>query len=359
MRVFLTGATGFLGEYLLAELLERGHSVWALFRSERRKLATARFIDSLGLPRHPEQLQWFKGNVLDCSDRWTHWCRNVPGLAGVDTLLHSAASTRLHLDESGDPLKTNLGSAQALANLVNHHPLNVHLISTAYVCGLIKGQRVYEESHPRGDFVNIYEESKWEAEQVWMGRATILRPAIIVGHSETGRCSSFSGWYILFQAVQMLDRLLSAAPPSERQKLDLVLPMDPRAGANIIPVDYVARACIRIMESPQNQNQIFHLTHPHPPAHQWTLDYICKRFGFGGIGLGGQQAQITKPRNPVEHMVWRRIQVIRSHFSNNPLFDRRNTDKALPDLPVPPITASMVDRLIDYAIEKNWGQAIC
>jgi nucleoside-diphosphate-sugar epimerase len=279
-------------------------------------------------------------------------------VAGTDTLLHSAASTRLHLDESGDPLKTNLGSAQALAKLVERHPLNVHLISTAYVCGLIKGDRVYEENHPRGDFVNIYEESKWEAEQIWMGRATILRPGIIVGHGETGRCASFSGWYILFEAVQMLDRLLSNALPSERQKLDLVLPMDPGAGANIIPVDDVARACIRIMESPQNHNQIFHLTHPNPPDHQWTLDYICKRFGFGGIRLGGQQAQITRPRNAVERMVWRRIQVIRSHLSNNPLFDRSNTDRALPDLRVPPITESLVNRLIDYAVEKNWGQKI-
>ncbi len=46
-----------------------------------------------------------------------------------------------------------------------------------------------------------------EAEQLWMGDATILRPSIIVGDSETGRCGSFGGWYILFQAVSLLDRL--------------------------------------------------------------------------------------------------------------------------------------------------------
>ena len=32
MKVLLTGGTGFLGEYLLAELLDRGHSVWCLYR---------------------------------------------------------------------------------------------------------------------------------------------------------------------------------------------------------------------------------------------------------------------------------------------------------------------------------------
>jgi len=29
MNVLLTGGTGFLGEYLLVELLDRGHRVWA------------------------------------------------------------------------------------------------------------------------------------------------------------------------------------------------------------------------------------------------------------------------------------------------------------------------------------------
>ncbi len=79
--------------------------------------------------------------------------------------------------------------------------MKVHIVSTAYVCGLILGQTMKEVNHPRGDFVNVYEESKWESEQIWAGNATFLRPGVIVGDSETGRCTSFSGWYILFQAV--------------------------------------------------------------------------------------------------------------------------------------------------------------
>jgi len=44
MRVFLTGATGFLGEYLLRELLLRGHSVWCLYRQPGKRLDTVRFL---------------------------------------------------------------------------------------------------------------------------------------------------------------------------------------------------------------------------------------------------------------------------------------------------------------------------
>ena len=166
MRVLLTGSTGFLGEYLLAELLEHGHSVWCMYRSEHKKLDTIRFLSTLGLPRAAGHLNWFKGEILDAADKWDDWRRECEGLDGVDTLLHSAASTRLHMDEFGEPLRTNLGSAKALRKLVERHPMKVHLISTAYTCGLIQGQLMYEVNHPRSDFVNVY-----RGEQVGSGTA--------------------------------------------------------------------------------------------------------------------------------------------------------------------------------------------
>ncbi|HMK33424.1 MAG TPA: SDR family oxidoreductase [Desulfomonilaceae bacterium] len=357
MKVLLTGGTGFLGEYLLAELLDKGHSVWSLYRSESRKLDTIRFLSSLGLPRSADSLKWFKGEILDVDAQWEHWCREYEGLEEVDTLLHSAASTRLHMDEYGEPLKTNLGSAKALRKLVERKPLNVHLISTAYVCGLIQGRMMAEVNHPRGDFVNVYEESKWEAEQIWMGDATILRPSVIVGHSETGRCTSFSGWYILFQAVHLLDRLMGDDSGINRLDLQINVPADPTGTINIIPVDYVAKAAVAIIEKPQNHKKIFHLTHPDPPTNQWTLELICKRFRVGGFHFAGVGAPFTQPRNRIERMVWRQMQTILFHFSNNPLFDRSNIDAAVPGLKPPEVSEELVDHLLDYAIERDWGMS--
>lgn len=357
MNIILTGGTGFLGEYLLAELLERGHSVWALYRSESRKLDTIRFLSSLGLPHSAESLHWFQGEILEIDEKWEEWCRAHPGLKDVDSLLHSAASTRLHIDESGEPLRTNLGSAQALRRLAEKHPLAVHLVSTAYVCGFVQGKFIKEENHPRGDFVNVYEESKWESEQLWAGDATLLRPGIIVGHSETGRCTSFSGWYILFQAIHLMDRLMAESPESDRMNLNINVPSDPNGTANIIPVDYVAKSAVSIIEDPANHKGIYHLTHPDPPTHQWTLDLICERFHLGGINFAGEGAPFTQPRNRIERMVWRQMQTILFHFSNNPIFDRTNTDAAASDVPVPDMSTDLVNRLIDYAIEMDWGQS--
>ncbi len=356
MKVLLTGGTGFLGEYLLAELLERGHMVWALYRNESRRLDTIRFLGSLGLPRNADSLHWFKCEVLELDVQWDKLRRQNPGIAQVNTLLHSAASTRLHMDKLGEPLRTNLGGAKVLARLLERVPMQVHIISTAYVCGLVQGAVVREVNHPRGDFVNVYEESKWEAEQLWHGKATLLRPSIIVGHSETARCQSFTGWYILFQAMHLLDRLMRESKDSNRLSLDINLPTDSHATINIVPVDYVARAAVAIIESPDNHNRIFHLTHTDPPSHQWTMNYICKRFNVGGIHFAGTETPMTEPRNLMERMVWRQMKTILFHFSNNPVFDRTHTDRVLPHIPVPSITEDRVAKLVDYAIARDWGQ---
>ncbi|MFA6222875.1 MAG: NAD-dependent epimerase/dehydratase family protein [Desulfomonilaceae bacterium] len=80
MNVLLTGGTGFLGEYLLAELLDRRHSVWAHYRSESRKLDTNTFLGGLGLPRSAGSLKWFKGDILEADNQWDQWRQDYKGI---------------------------------------------------------------------------------------------------------------------------------------------------------------------------------------------------------------------------------------------------------------------------------------
>lgn len=357
MKVLLTGATGFLGEYLLVELISRGHTVYGLYRNERKKMKTESFLKSLGYSLPPDRLHWLEGDVLDICDCWDDWEQTCPALVEVDNVLHSAASLRFNLNEAGDPMRTNVGSAQALRQLLDRKPIKVHLMSTAFVCGLVRGRVLSEVIHPRGDFVNAYEQSKWEAEQIWGAQATILRPGIIVGHSQTGRCTSFTGWYVIAKAAYLLDRLLTSSPNTNRYALQIKAPTDPTATENIVPVDYVAKAAISIIENPDNHNRIFHLTHPTPHTHKWMHDILSRRFNFGGVQFTGPDAPFEQPTNEIQRMIWGQTQAMLLYLSNNPIFDRTNTDRATPDLEVPPITETLIDRLIDYAIAVNWGQA--
>ena len=80
----------------MAELLDRGHSVWAHYRSESWKLDTIRFLSSLGLPRSVGALKWFKGGILEAHDEWERWRKEYQGIEEIDTLLHSGVNPTPH-----------------------------------------------------------------------------------------------------------------------------------------------------------------------------------------------------------------------------------------------------------------------
>jgi nucleoside-diphosphate-sugar epimerase len=355
MNIFLTGATGFLGQYLLQQLLQRGHQVWALYRNESKKEKTEQILNQEGVDTL-SRLNWIKGDVVTLDQSWPEWEKALPSLRKADHILHNAASLRFKLNAEGEPRRTNLESAKALWRFTRKRPLQVHLISTAYVCGLIPAGTIYEVNHPRGQFASAYDESKWEAEQIWAGQATILRPGVIVGNSRTGRCSSFTGWYIIAKGGYLMDQFLKAAPDYDRQDLQIQVPMDPRATLNLVPVDYVAEAAVRLIEDPGNHNRIFHLTHPRPPTHEWSHQVLCRRFQLGGIRFVGPGQAVSKPDDPIKQMIWDQVRRMYAYFNNNPFFDRSQTDRALSDLTVPEINETLINKLLDYAISQDWGQ---
>ena len=357
MQLFLTGATGFLGEYLLRDLLERGHEVWCLYRQPAKRLDTVRFLSDFDLPRQAEKLHWLQGDLLTLADCWPAWLQEHPGLGKVDQLLHCAAAMQLHLTADGEPLRTNLGSASVLLRLVELQPMQVHLVSTAYVCGRQESAWVPEFVHHRGDFVNSYEESKWQAEQLWAGRATLLRPSIIVGDTFTGRCTSFFGWYLFMQAVQLLSRLIEDGDADGQPvDLQLALPVSATDTMNIVPVDFVAQSVVRLIENPANHRRVFHITHPNPPTYNRIWQYVSSRFGLAGVRFAGAAAQPMQPRNELERLACCQMESVLDYFGNNPLFERSNYVQALPDLSPPEITEELMDLWLAYAIDNDWGQ---
>ena len=355
MNIFLTGATGFLGRYLLRELLARGHRVWALFRDIQRRDRTVAFLYNHGLSRVLDTLQWIEGDILDIDRTWRQWEKENPGLKEVDQLLHSAASLRFTANSAGEPQRSNVGGARALSSLAAIRPLQVHLVSTAYVCGLVTNGVVREVNHPRGNFVNIYEQSKWEAEQIWAGRATILRPGVIVGEYSSGHASSFTGWYMIAKGGYLLDQFLKLNPALDRRRLNIQIPINPGATLNLLPVDYVAAAMVSILENPINHNRIFHLTHANPPTHAFSHQVICRRFELGGIEFIDPGIPLKEPDDPIRKMIWNQTRRMHAYFTNNPVFDREHTNRALPDMTIPPIDEAYINRLLDYAISRDWS----
>ena len=126
--VLITGATGFLGRALVAELMERGTKRICVFsRDEAKQAAMRAQIQDPGASLH-----WFIG---DCRDRQ----RLARAMHEVDTVIHAAALKRVETCEynPGEMVKTNvIGTMNVIEAAFDTPPTsrNVVYISSDKAC---------------------------------------------------------------------------------------------------------------------------------------------------------------------------------------------------------------------------------
>ena len=150
MKVFVTGATGFIGASLVRELLSEGCSVRALVRpgSDRRNLA--------GL-----DLELWEGDLRDRGSL-------ERGLAGCDTLYHAAADYRLWTRRPADMYEINVdGTRNILEAALKCGLSRVVYTSSVGTLGNPGNGVPGNESTPvtLADMVGHYKKSKFLAER--------------------------------------------------------------------------------------------------------------------------------------------------------------------------------------------------
>jgi nucleoside-diphosphate-sugar epimerase len=358
--IFLTGATGFLGRYLLRELLAAGHRVTVLARDARGQPARERVdemvafsSESLGrrLPR-PTVVAGdlaLAGLGLEQVDRgWlARNCRAV---------VHSAACVALRPTLDGEPWKTNVEGTRRLLEICRRTGLTeLQHVSTAFVCGKRAGPVPEDELEAGQEFRNEYEHSKHEAEKLVRAadgmRVTVHRPSVIVGDSVTGHTSSYHGFY---RFLELGDRL--AEPASEgRRRLPLRLPFGGDEPRNLVPVDWVAGAITRLLDRTHWHGLTFHLTSPEPAAARLVREVAQDVLGIDGVTrtAPGEMTAV----GPLEESFLEHLQEYRPYLDGDPVFDCRNARTALRDFPCPRVDRNMLARLIRFAVADRWGWA--
>ncbi len=130
--------------------------------------------------------------------------------------------------------------------------------STAYVSGTREG-KIYEHELDEGQsFRNHYEQTKFEAEllvdQIKTSvPTTIIRPGIVIGHSQTGETIKFDGLYFFLNLFERLS-FLPAIPALSGGE----------AEGNFVPSDYVIRATSYLSIDSIGEGKTYHLTDPNP-----------------------------------------------------------------------------------------------
>jgi thioester reductase-like protein len=242
--ILLTGASGFVGMELLAQLLEGSdREVIAVIRAEddahagERLEAVLRTLYDEPRSDHRERVVAVAGDVerrgLGLGSRAHETVRTR-----VSDVVHCAASISFDLPIAQARAINAAGTANVLvlANGLPHLRQLVH-VSTAYVSGRHAGTFRETDRYVGQRFRNSYEESKLDAEELVAVSglpATVVRPSIVVGDQRSGWTNAFN---VLYWPLQAFARGLLDRVPARRDGV-----------VDVIPVDYVAGAIAHLLD---------------------------------------------------------------------------------------------------------------
>ncbi|MCP9804995.1 thioester reductase domain-containing protein [Cyanobium sp. T1B-Tous] len=264
--ILLTGASGFLGAYLLAGQLQRWDrlQVRCLVRASDPAQGLDRIranLDHYGLWQDSwsDRLVAVPGDLA--KPRFGLSESAFAGLAqGLGGILHNGAQLS-QMAPYSQLEAANVGGTQTMLDLAVHPaaggPVPVQLISSvaAFEAAAYRNREVLESEDVaewRGIHVG-YSQTKWVSERrvLAAGAAglpvTVYRPPLIGGHSQTG------AWH----DDDLLHRLL-------RGCLALGMAPDLPWELDLVPVDYVADAVTALAWMPEAVGCNVHLQHPEP-----------------------------------------------------------------------------------------------
>ncbi|MBD2521400.1 non-ribosomal peptide synthase/polyketide synthase [Nostoc sp. FACHB-133] len=271
--ILLTGATGFVGAFLLAELLQQTQAdIYCLVRSANLTVGKQRLQETLKAyllweESFNERIIPVLGDLsqplLGLGDEQFHL------MAGqIDSIYHNGALVNNIYPYALFKAANVLGTEEVLrlASQIKIKP--VHFISTLSVFAsdeYFKLEVVLENDpleHSQG-LVGGYPQSKWVAEKiVMMARdrglpCSIYRLGRITWHSQTGVWNSND---IFYRFIKSCIQLKSAPEMNSMEK--------------ITPVDYLVKALINLSQQPESLGKAFHLISSHSAPWGQFVNYI-------------------------------------------------------------------------------------
>lgn len=245
MKVFVTGATGFVGHEVLHQLLAAGHSVRALVRpgSEKKLLQEDQVKIHHGDACDPETLD----GALDDCDAIIHLVGIIREFPGKEITFQ-----KLHVDATRNMLTAAQGQG-------------------------VKRFLQMSANGTRENAVTPYHQTKWQAEQAVRASAldwTIFRPSLIYGAG-----GEFVGM------ISDLIRKLPAVPVIG----------DGQYRMSPVAVEDVAAGFVRALQTPASIGQVYHCCGPQSCSYDELLEAFGQAMGKDHVRKIHQPLALMKP----------------------------------------------------------------
>ncbi|MFT3770410.1 MAG: alpha/beta fold hydrolase [Minicystis sp.] len=264
-EILVTGATGFVGRWLLAALTRRGRKVAALVRGARaREAELARFVERLG--GDASRLSVVEGDI------------EAPGLGlsvelpAVRVVYHLAARFAFGLGAE-DARRANVdGTRHALEWAARRPALDRFVFLGGYRMSRVDPATLDEAALRAAYASGAYEGSKFEAHAVFRARAralglpwTAVHPSSVIGDSRTGETPQLTG---LGDTVK---RLHEGKLPA--------LAGSPRTFVPVVTVDYLAEYLATVPASAATTGQDLVVFDPASPPLFELLARVAQHLG--------------------------------------------------------------------------------
>jgi NAD(P)-dependent dehydrogenase (short-subunit alcohol dehydrogenase family) len=252
---FVTGATGFIGRHVVQELLDHHEGeIFVLVREQSRSRlealmrswgSSSRVIPVVGDLGRPH---------LGVAKSWA-----ARHKAEIDHFFHLAAIYDMTAsDELNEQL--NVGGTRHALELARSLAVDTfHHASSVAVAGDYHGTFDETMFDVGQALPSPYHRTKFESERIVREESSVgwrvYRPAVVVGHSETGAMDKVDGPYYFFPLFKRMRDALPGWMP---------VPGVDLGDTNVVPVDYVASAMVHLAHLPGRDGEAFHLVNPEP-----------------------------------------------------------------------------------------------
>ncbi len=352
-QVLLTGATGFLGSFLLTDLLQQTNArIYCLVRSSSSADAAERLKSHL-----QSWMLWnqsFASRIVAVPADLAQPLFGLPRdyfnfLADtVDAVYHSGAYVDFIQPYRRLKEANVTGTATVLRLAAQGRYKPVHFVSTVNVFNGADPSRILYESDRLSDEQELrtgYDQSKWVAESlVNIARSrgipvSIYRPGPIIGHSQTG----------MSNAHDLFHRVISGGIRwGYMPDMDIAL--------NLSPIDYVSGAIIQISRQPSALGKTFHLVNANTVNVRQLLDWVeSSGYSFSRLPYSEWRERLLQasehdPDNPIYPLVPFFSERESENDFRKAFFDAKNAVEALADSSIncPPITRELVQRYLTY-----------
>ncbi|WP_110205419.1 SDR family oxidoreductase [Nocardioides daejeonensis] len=373
MSYFVTGATGFIGRFLVQELIEkREGEIFVLCRASSLD-RMERLIQQWGSDRVVPVVGDLASPGLGVDPAWVDEHRD-----SVSHFFHLAAIYDMTADDATNDAMNVEGTRYALELAGALAAGCFHQVSSVAAAGEFEG--VFDETmFDEGQLLpSPYHRTKFESERLVREESPVpwrvYRPAIVVGHSETGEMDKVDGPYYFFPVLKRLRDVFPSWLPL--MGIDL-------GNTNVVPVDYVAKAMDHLAHLPGRDGEAFHLVNPEPQPVVEMINGFCAAAGAPQFAtpldrvtpsLGVLPKQLRPGRlvssairtAPMQALLGQTVsrtgipKEVVAHTNFVPVFDSRRTEQALAGsgiaVPAPDSYAGLLWNYWEENLDQSTGR---